>query len=524
MSVADPHLMLAFEGTEVPDWLRQRLEESPPAGVSLFREWNMTSPDQVAELTTDLQEASSSPLPLLIAVDQEGGQLLGLIGSTPFAGNMALGAAGDPDLAQEVAAAMGAELAAVGVNVNYAPVADVASQAHNPSLGIRSFGDDPEMAARLTGAMVSGFKKAGVLATLKHFPGSGEATVDPHYRLPLLDLDKERLDAVELPPFRSGVAAGASLLMVGHHLVPALTGSREIPICGSEVGINGFVRSELGFEGVVISDALDMGALDQGPAQVVEIIAMMRGGTDLLLCMPDADLQERVRVAVERGHSRGLIPDDILKASIARVEKLRGSLAATEEMRPETVGSADHLELAGRLASASVTLVRNDDGVIPIRLGAGQRVFSLEPEPVNVTPADTTSLYPPRLAAALRTRHPDVTEVVYPHHPGQNDIEGAISTARDQDVVVVGTVGATPGQVKLVSALLATGKPVVTIALRTPYDLAAYPASTTHVCTYNAHAPSLEALASAIFGAIPFQGHLPAAIPGLHPRGHGITT
>ena len=180
MNVADAHLMLAFEGTEVPDWLRKRLEDSPPAGVSLFREWNMTSPGQVAELTYALQEANSSPLPLLIAVDQEGGQLIGLAGSTEFAGNMAIGAAGDLDLATEVAAAMGTELAAVGINVNYAPVADVASRALNPSLGIRSFGDDPEQVARLTHAMVTGFTSTGVLATLKHFPGSGEADVDPH--------------------------------------------------------------------------------------------------------------------------------------------------------------------------------------------------------------------------------------------------------------------------------------------------------------------------------------------------------
>ncbi len=325
MSVADPHLMLAFEGTEVPDWLRQRLEESPPAGVTLFREWNMTSPGQVAELTSALQDANSSPLPLLIAVDQEGGQLIGLTGSTEFAGNMAIGATGDVDLASQVAVAMGRELAAVGINVNYAPVADVASRADNPSLGIRSFGDDPEQVARLTGAMVTGYSSTGVHATLKHFPGSGEAAVDPHYELPRLDLDRDRLEEVELRPFQAGIAAGAELLMVAHQVVPALTGSPDVSICASEAGINGFVRSELGFDGLVISDALDMGALDQGPAQVVEIIAMMRAGTDLLLCMPDPGLQERVRMAVERGHSRGLIADDMLKPAIARVERLRSS-------------------------------------------------------------------------------------------------------------------------------------------------------------------------------------------------------
>jgi len=522
MSVADPHLMLAFEGTEVPDWLRQRLEESPPAGVTLFREWNMTSPGQVADLTAALQEANSSPLPLLIAVDQEGGQLIGLAGSTEFAGNMAIGATGNVALASEVAAAMGRELAAVGINVNYAPVADIASRAENPSLGIRSFGDDPEEVARLTGVMVTGYTSTGVLATLKHFPGSGEAAVDPHYELPRLDLDRDRLDQVEMRPFKAGIAAGAELLMVAHQVVPALTGSTEISICASESAINGFVRSVLGFQGLVISDALDMGALDQGPAQVAEIIAMMRAGTDLLLCMPDRELQDRARMGVERGHSRGLIADDTLKAAVARVERLRSSLP-TNGTHPEIVGSPDHLELAKRLAEESITLVRNDS-LIPLRVEAGHRILSLEPEPVNVTPADTTALYPPQLAAALQARHAEVSEVVYSHHPERSEISAVVDKAKDHDLIILGTVTATPGQVELAAALLGLGKPLVTVALRTPFDLSAYPGSATHVCTYSSHRPSLDALTSALFGDIPFNGHLPAAIPGLYPHGHGLDT
>jgi beta-N-acetylhexosaminidase len=522
MSVADPHLMLAFEGTEVPVWLRRQLEESPPAGVTLFREWNMTSPDQVAELTTSLQEANSSPLPLLIAVDQEGGQLIGLPGATPFAGNLALGATGDPGLARRVGSAMGVELAAVGVNVNYAPVADVATRADNPSLGVRSFGDEPELVARLTAAVVEGLDSSGVLATLKHFPGSGEATVDPHYQLPLVELDRRRLDTVELPPFRAGIDAGAKLLMLAHQLVPALTGSDEVPIYGSEQAIDGFVRAELGFDGVVISDALDMGALDQGPAQVVEIIAMMRSGSDLLLCMPDPDLRDRVRIALERGHSRGLIPDETLKTSLARVEKLRGSLSIGEA-RPELVGSEDHQILASELARRSVTLVC-DEGLLPISPEETGTILCLEPEPTIVTPADTTTFYPARFAEAIGAAHLSTTGIVYPHHPEHNDITSMIDAAEGHDLVVVGTANATPGQGRLVEALLATGKPTVTVALRAPYDLAAYPGARTHLCTYSSHWPSLQALASALFGRIPFKGRLPVAIPGLHPRGHGIQT
>lgn len=522
MTNADSHLMLAFEGTEVPDWLEQRLQEAPPAGVSLFREWNMTSPAQVAELTSTLQELNSAAHPLLIAVDQEGGQLLGLTGSTPFAGNMALGATGDLDLARAVARAMGEELRAVGINVNYAPVADVATRPDNPSLGIRSFGDDSALVASLTAAMVAGFSEAGVFSTLKHFPGKGEAKVDPHYELPRLDLDRDRLEHVELPPFRAGLDAGAKLLMTGHYVVPAITGSDDLPISASAAAIDGFIRAEMGFDGVVTTDALDMGALDQGPSQVVDIITMMRGGTDLLLCMPDPDLQNRVRVAVERGSSRGLIPPDTLARSRARVERLR-STVTVGDLSPEIVGGEAQHTLARRLAEHSVTLVRDDDGVLPLR-DPGARILALEPLPSNVTPADTTALYGPQLAAALRSRHAAVTEIVYPHSPAASDIDSAVSSVEGHDVVVVGTVNAAPGQPELVAALLATGKPVITVALRTPYDLAAYPGSATHVCTYSGHRPSLDAFTAALFGDKPFRGRLPAAIPGLFQRGHGIKT
>jgi beta-N-acetylhexosaminidase len=513
--------MLAFEGTGVPSWLAERLDGAPPAGVTLFREWNMESPGQTSELTAQLQAANTAALPLLIAVDQEGGQLLGITGSTPFAGNMALGATGDHDLVFRVAQAMGREMAAVGINVNYAPCADVASQADNPSLGIRSFGDDPTTVATMTAAAVEGFISAGVLPTVKHFPGKGDARVDPHYQLPLLDLDRERLDTVELPPFNAAFRAGAKLLMIGHYVVPAITGSREIPIAATEKGMDGFVRAELGYEGVIITDALDMGALDQGPAQVVEIIAMMRAGVDLLLCMPDPELQERVRTALDRGFSRGLIAEELLDRSRSRIEALRAPLR-TDGHNPDLVGSTEHHRLASELALRSMTLVRDETGLLPLRLESDAKVLSLEPRPSNVTPADTTALYQPVLASALRAHHQPVTEVVYPHDPDHNDISSAVDTAADHDLIIVGTVTATAGQIKLVEALLATGKPVITVALRTPFDLAHYPSAKTHVCTYSSHQPSMNALGGALFGQSGFPGRLPAAIPDLYPTGHGL--
>ena len=271
------HLMLAFEGDSVPGWLQHTLDDAPPAGVTLFRELNMKSPDQVAGLTQQLQETNSEDLPLLVAVDQEGGQLQGLERSTPFAGNMALGAAGDTDLTFQVAAAMGRELASVGINLNYAPVADIATRPGNPSLGVRSFGEDPEAVSAHIAAAVGGYRSAGIVCTLKHFPGKGEAVVDPHYELPRMDLDRKRLARVELAPFASGITAGAGALMTGHYAVPALTSSEELPVSMSGEAVDGFIRTELGFKGLVITDALDMGALEQGAYRRLDAIDAISG-------------------------------------------------------------------------------------------------------------------------------------------------------------------------------------------------------------------------------------------------------
>lgn len=519
MTPPDTHLMLAFEGTRVPDWLRDTLATRPPAGVTLFREHNIESPSQVTTLIEELQELNSGDRPLLIAIDQEGGQLLGLTGSTPFAGNMALGAAGDPELTRRVAEAMGRELRAVGINLNYAPVADVASRPRNPSLGVRAFGEDPRSVARHVAAAVTGFRSAGVLTTLKHFPGKGEATVDPHYELPRMDLDRDRLDRVELAPFVSGFAAGADVLMTGHYSVPALTNHDDLPVSMSEGAIDGFVRGELGFDGLVITDALDMGALDQGAGQIVDIIASIAGGTDLLLCMPDPDLRERARLAVERGVSRRLISRQTLDASDTRIDKVRAGIQLTPP-DPAMVGSHD--DLARELARRSVTLVRNDDGVLPLSGQNLRSILVLEPKPTNVTPADTSALYPAGLGRAVTDRHEHVTSITFPHSPEPAEVASLVQTAEGHDLVIVGTVNTTDGQSSLVSRLVEGSIPVVTVAMREPQDLGTYPGAPTHVCTYSGHLPSMEAAAAAMFGEARFEGRLPVSIPGIHELGHGL--
>jgi beta-N-acetylhexosaminidase len=517
-------LMLAVDGMALPEPMAGRLRDRPAAGVTLFRHANVTDPGQVRELTDAIQRLAPADLPFLIAIDQEGGQLAGLgAASTPFAGAMALGAAGDEDLTRRVGSAIGRELRAAGVNVNYAPVCDLATNPANPALGVRAFGDDSESAAPLVAAFVQGLAESGVAATLKHFPGMGEISADTHHGLVATEVDAELLRARELVPFRSGIAAGASMVMCGHAAVSSLTGRADLPATLAGPIVTALLRHELGFRGVAISDALNMRALSQDSAgRAIEAIAGLRAGLDLLL-LTAGDEAVELEEALVLAASRGLVPADGVAASLHRVATLRRSLAVVPAGgEPETseIGSAAHRAVADELARRSLTLVRDDDNLLPLRLDPADEVFAVMPQPADLTPADTSSTIAPGLADAIRRHHPRVTAHVVTQDPAAAEIGDARAAADSADVIVIGTISASlqPGQVALVESLLTLGQPTVTVALRTPWDGDAYPAAGTHVCTYSVLQPSLDALADAIFGRAPFPGHLPVRL------GAGVTS
>ena len=337
------HLMLAFEGHHVPPWLDDVLAGNAIAGVTLFRELNLDSPGQTAELVESLQAKNTADVSLLVAIDQEGGQLLGLTGSTPFAGNMALGAGGDTALALEVAAAMGHELTAVGINVNYAPVADVASRPDNPSLGIRSFGAEPEAVARFTRAMVEGFRHAGIVATPKHFVANvgagGRDSYPIHY-------NERLLEEIYFPAFKAAIhQGGARSIMTAYNSIDG------DPATASPWLLRETLKQIWGFDGFVISDA---GAT--GGANVLHFTA--------------ADYPEATRNALEAGldvifqtsydhyplfweaFQKGMISEAAIDEAVARVLRVKVELGLFEDpyVDPEAAarwnGHADHRALA----------------------------------------------------------------------------------------------------------------------------------------------------------------------------------
>lgn len=515
--------LVTFDGTELDEPSRALIRDPAVAGVSIARHRNVRDPGQVRALVEEVQAVRGEGTPLIVGTDQEGGQLSALgPGFTPFAGNMALGAAGDPGLAERVAEAIGRELRAVGVNVNYAPVCDLATTVENVSLGIRSFGEDPAAAAELAAATARGLASARVVATAKHFPGSGDIVADPHHELPAIAHVRERLGAVEGRPFRAAVEAGAGVVMLGHAAIPSVTGRADLPTSVSRAAID-LLRESLGPDVVALTDAMNMRALGQGPSQVVEAIAALRAGADLLLLWDDVEVERGLLEAVGRAAARGLLDAGERSASRSRIERLRGRLGSPVPPDLGGVGGAEHLALARELAARSVTLVRDDAGLLPIPT-AGGRIAVVAVRSADLTPADTSSTVEVELGAAIRARHPEVDVFSVAHRPAEDEVADIRSRVRDHDLIVLGTIEAfrDPRQTALVAAMHEAGPPVVWAALRTPWDLTAFPGASTYVCTYGILRPSLDALASALVGAAPFAGRLPVTLDGRYARGHGI--
>jgi beta-N-acetylhexosaminidase len=352
--LSQAYLLPGFPGLEPPDWLRRRLSEGL-GGVVLFAR-NVRDPEQLARLTGAIRAERPEAL---IAIDEEGGDVTRLEAETgsSYPGNLALGAVDDTALTERVAAAIGADLRAVGVNLDFAPVADVASNPDNPVIGVRSFGAEPELVARHVAAFVGGLQSMCVAACAKHFPGHGATSEDSHLQLPTLDRDL----SAEIAPFRAAIDAGVRAIMTAHIRVPAVD---DAPATLSRKILTGLLRDELGFEGLVITDALDMGAVS-GTVGVEEgaVRALAAGADALCLGHEGDELCERiVRAVGEAVGSRRLSEERIVEAGARVADVARWanpgqtplSLTGSDPVR--AVG----LEAARRalLAEGSVRLVR----------------------------------------------------------------------------------------------------------------------------------------------------------------------
>ncbi|MEU9231476.1 glycoside hydrolase family 3 protein [Streptomyces subrutilus] len=485
---------------------------------------NTRTPHQIAELSAGLQEAAlaSGPgIPLLLSTDQEHGAVA-RVGkpATLFPGAMALGArhraTGSTADARRAARIAGDELAAMGIRQDYAPVADVNVNPANPVIGVRSFGADPGAVAELVAAQVRGYQAAGVAATAKHFPGHGDTETDSHVGLPVMRHSRARWEELDEPPFRAAVEAGVDAVMTAHIVFPALDPSGD-PATLSRPIVTGILRERLGFRGVVVTDALDMAGVRQKYGDDRVPVLALLAGCDQLLNPPDLGLAHRsVLAAVESGE----LTQERIDASVLRILELKARRglfdgAGTSAGRvDETVGIPAHLAAAETIAEGTTTVLANPAGLLPLDASAAPRLLVTGADPVS--PSGTTG--PPTAVLARELTALGCRATALP--PAR-----AAAAAPGHAAVLVCTYNVPEGespQRTLVADLVATGVPVVVVAIRNPYDPARLPACAAEVATYTWTDGEMRAAARVLTGAVRPTGRLPVPVPGRYPLGHGV--
>lgn len=479
-------------------------------GVVLFSR-NVQTPEQVAELIAELRAAA--PRHLHVAVDQEGGHVVRLRDPlTRFPSAMGLAATGDPRLAARAAAASGRELAALGIDVVCAPDLDLAAAPNNPTLGARTFGDDPAVVGRFGAAMVRGFLAGGVLPMPKHFPGHGRTSADSHVGVAVVAGDLDELRASDLPPYRAAIEAGTPAVMVGHVSYAAAGDGRPATLSPRLLG--GLLRDELRFGGVVVSDALVMDAFAVGRAIPDAAVEALRAGVDVLMALDPAPA---VAAAVERALRDGRLDPRAILRTVRRLDRY-ATLARRRLARAGTPGDerlARHRALAEEGARRSLTLV-GDGSLLPLDPRASILVVDVASAAVSPVEdaAVATDTGDSALGATLRARLPRAGTI----RVIRGDAEAAaraLRLAASADVVVLAThdAFADAHEHAFVTSMLDLGRPVLHVALHSPVDLV-IGRPTDAVAAYADIPPTRRALADALVrGPQAFPGQLPMRLP-----------
>ena len=533
--------------------LRRQIEQNHVGGIILFRGPVYES----VHLVNRMQRLAK--LPLLISADLEAGSGMRFDDTTNLPWNMAVGATGDPAFARRQGELTAREARALGIQHIFAPVADVNNNAGNPVINVRSFGEDPAEVARFVAAFIEGAQGAGVIATAKHFPGHGDTAVDSHRGLPVIDVARARLDAVELVPFRAAIKAGVGSVMTAHIGLPQIDPTQVSPLpreaivrptyAEREVFVENAVlpgtlspvvttkllRGDLGFDGIIVTDALDMSGLTiyfkQDEAGVRAVLA----GADMLLkpADPDAVLRGLVEAVKSGRLTEKRIEDSAHRILAAKYDLGLASQRITSLEQIDTVvAGPDAMKFADEVAARAVTLVRDDAKLVAradgFGLRPGARVFNLA-----ITNGEDRLWIAGPFAAQLARLGMRAETVVLDSRSTEAEVADALERAQKADVVVASmygrvrsgaanSVGLPEQGARVLSALVEKKMPVVGISFGNPYLLQSFPGLGTYVVPYG-DMPSLQrAAARSLLGRADFSGRLPISLPGLYPRGTGI--
>ena len=531
--------------------LKHHIEDNKVGGIILFRGPVYES----VILVNRMQQLAKYPL--LISADLEAGAGMRFDDTVNFPWNMAVAATANPDYARRQGEITAREARALGIHQIFAPVVDVNNNAANPVINVRSYGEDPADVARFAAAFTEGAQAAGAIATAKHFPGHGDTAVDSHRGLPEINVSRERLNNVEFVPFQATVNAGVGSVMVGHIALPQIDSTsikplpRNVkgkPIDTDEGGeivdekatmpatmspvMGNILRNDLKFPGLIVTDALSMSGLTIYFTPEESAVRALEAGADMLLKPVNVDAAFRgVRNAVKSGR----ITEARVEESVRKILAAKYDLGLVEQrLTPvdaidRIVSSKDVWNLAGEIAEHAVTLVRDEDKLVPLKdLKPDAKIFNLA-----VTNGDDRAWIANPFVAKLNRSGVKVETVVLDERSSEQEVQKAIERATAADLVFASlygrvrsgqasSVGIPDPGARALSGVIAAKKPVIGISFGNPYLLQSFPALRTYVVAYG-DMPSLQnAVARALVGEIDISGRLPISLPGLYPRGTGI--
>jgi len=483
-------------------------------------------PHELASFVNRLQRMSK--LPLLVGGDFERGASMRVSGTTVFPHAMAFAAAGDPALTRYEGEVTAREARAVGVHWIFYPDADVNNNPDNPIINIRSFGENPQVVSRHVQAFIEGAgadRRSRVLTTAKHFPVHGDTATDTHLGLAVINADRQRLNDVELAPFRAAISKDVDAVMTAHISVPALD-SADVPSTLSAAVLTKLLREELAFHGLIVTDAMDMGAIVKAFGDAEASVRAIEAGADVILMPPDADTAVNALVAAVR---RGRISQKRLDQSVARVLAAkvkvgldRGRLVDLEAI-DDVVNAPEANDRAQEVADRAVTLLRNEPAQIPVRAPAKTCFLLLaESHYSNEGLVFTQEIHkrsPDALVLTLDPSLPDPALDVATERAGFCD---ATVVGAFVPVAARANLAVSAGFAKLLDTLIASGKPMTLIAFGNPYLLRSFPKVAAYLTTYSTVPLSEVAAVKALFGEMPIRGHLPVTIPDLAKYGDGI--
>ena len=497
------------------------------------------TPIDVAVKLNALQRRSK--IPLLVAADLETGagfRMRGAVhlpttiplgGATMFPSMMAVGATADPELAYQVGAITAKEALAVGIHVPFAPVLDVNNNPDNPVINVRSFGEDPQSVATLGAMFVRGVQDNGAIATGKHFPGHGDTDIDSHIDLPLIRVDKARLDSIELIPFRQAVNEGIGGMMTAHVAVPSITMSDGTPATLSENVLTTLLRGELGFDGLIFTDAMDMSAIARRHSRAEAAVQAVLAGNDVILMPPSTKAAvEGIVKAVQEGR----IHEGRIDTSVLRILRAKQDLGLDRERTVKIediqskVGVPEHVDLAQEIANRSITVMRNGQGLLPLAGTRSARVLS-------VTYRRSNALLSGRyFDGRLRQTYPRLRTAVLNRNTNPVIYEGLLERARSAPLVLVslhitsisyqGRMALPDDLAEFINTLQEEDIPHVIVSFGNPYLLREFPDARAYMLAWSSSRVSQRAAAGALLGDFRIRGRTPTGLPPFFAIGDGI--